>query len=208
MFQMTQPQVSQQPSSYTAFVGSHRLAAGDLPTVVRAVKSQMNQDSELNFLIFDNTSAESIEADYRGSLEEVLNRLPMPIPQQAKDPVTKTETPTRLPGRPKLGVVAREVTLMPRHWDWLATQPGGASVALRKLVEAASRANETKDRVRQAQEVAYRFMSTMAGNQPGYEEAARALFAANAEQFEQHTQTWPVDVRDYARMLAQRVFAI
>jgi hypothetical protein len=205
MFQMTPMQSTQLPSSYTAFAGVQRIAAGDLPTVVSAVKTLMDQGSELNLLIFDDASAESIEADYRGSLEAVLNRLPKPVPQQADEPMV--DTLARLPGRPKLGVVAREVTLMPRHWDWLATQPGGASVALRKLVEAASRANETKDRLRQAQEVAYRFMSTLAGNQPGYEEAVRALFAGNAEQFEQHTQTWPVDVRDYARRLALRVFA-
>lgn len=202
---MTPTQSSQPPSSYTAFAGVQRIAAGDLPTVVSAIKSLVEQGSELNLLIFDDANAESIEADYRGSLEAVLNRLPKTVPQQMDEPTG--DTLARLPGRPKLGVVAREVTLMPRHWDWLATQPGGASVALRKLVEAASRANEIKDRIRQAQDVAYRFMSTMAGNQPGYEEAVRALFAANAEQFDQHTQTWPVDVRDYARMLALRVFA-
>jgi uncharacterized protein len=202
---MTPTQSSQPPSSYTAFAGMQRIAAGDLPTVVSAVKSLMDQGSELNLLIFDDASAESIEADYRGSLEAVLGRLPKTAPQQPEEPMADTQA--RLPGRPKLGVVAREVTLMPRHWDWLATQSGGASVALRKLVEAASRASETKDRIRQAQEVAYRFMSTMAGNQPGYEEAVRALFAGNAEQFEQHTKTWSVDVRDYAGMLALRVFA-
>jgi hypothetical protein len=202
---MTPTQCSQPLSSYTAFAGVQRIAAGDLPTVVSAVKTLMDQGSELNLLIFDDANAESIEADYRGSLEAVLNRLPKAVAQQPEEP--EADTQARLPGRPKLGVVAREVTLMPRHWDWLATQPGGASVALRKLVEAASRANETKDRIRQSQEVAYRFMSTLAGNQPGYEEAVRALFAGNAEQFEQHTQSWPVDVRDYARRLALRVFA-
>lgn len=202
---MTPSPSSQPPSSYTAFAGVQRIAAGDLPTVVSAVKSLMDQGSELNLLIFDDASAESIEADYRGTLEAVLNRLPKAVTQQPEEPIP--DTLARLPGRPKLGVVAREVTLMPRHWDWLATQSGGASVALRKLVEAASRASETKDRLRQAQEVAYRFMSTMAGNQPGYEEAVRALFAGHAELFEQHTQTWPVDVRDYAGRLALRVFA-
>jgi len=205
MFQMTPTQSSQPPSSYTAFAGVQRMAAGDLPTVVSAIKTLVDQGSELNLLIFDDASAESIEVDYRGSQEAVLSRLPKTVLQQTEKPVA--DTLARLPGRPKLGVVAREVTLMPRHWDWLATQPGGASVALRKLVEAASRANETKDRIRQAQEVAYRFMSTLAGNQPGYEEAVRALFAAKAEQFDLHTQTWPVDVRDYARRLALRVFA-
>ena len=87
-------------------------------------------------------------------------------------------------GRPKLGVVAREVTLLPRHWDWLNSQSGGASVALRKLVEAARLAGDDKDRTRHAQEAAYRFMTALAGNLPGYEEATRALYAADPARFD------------------------
>ena len=105
----------------------------------------------------------------------------------------------RGPGRPKLGVVAREVTLLPRHWEWLAQQPGGASVAIRKLVEEARRTGEDRDRVRQAQEAAYRFMSAMAGNKPHYEDAIRALFAGEAARFEKLIAEWPADVRDHAR---------
>ena len=105
-------------------------------------------------------------------------------------------------GRPKLGVVAREVTLLPRHWDWLAAQPGGASVTLRKLVEEARRANLDRDRQRQASECAYHFMSAMAGDMAGFEEASRALFANDAAKFRQQTEAWPADVRDYVRYLA------
>ena len=112
----------------------------------------------------------------------------------------------RRPGRPKLGVVAREVTLLPRHWEWLNSQPGGASVALRKLVEEARRANSGKDRLRRAQEAAYRFMSTMAGNEPGFEEAARALFAGRQEPFEALVRGWPKDVREHAKKLAAGVW--
>jgi hypothetical protein len=103
-------------------------------------------------------------------------------------------------------VVAREVTLLPRHWDWLAAQPGGASVALRKLVDAARHAGEKTGRVREAREAAYRFMSAMAGNRPGFEEATRALFAGNAEGFVSHMQDWPTDVREYAEKLAAPSF--
>jgi hypothetical protein len=99
-------------------------------------------------------------------------------------------------------VVAREVTLLPRHWEWLARQPGGASVALRKLVEDARRSKAGENRVRASQEAAYRFMSAMAGNRPGFEEATRALFAGNAEGFRQHCAQWPADVRDHATALA------
>ncbi len=125
--------------------------------------------------------------------------VPVPAPGQPD-----REVP-RGPGRPRLGVVAREVTLLPRHWDWLSSQPGGASVALRKLVEQARRRNEGKDRLRRSQEAAYRFMSALAGNLPGFEEATRAFFAGDQERFDDQTESWPVDVRDHARRLASAV---
>ena len=98
------------------------------------------------------------------------------------------------------------MTLLPRHWEWLNSQPGGASVALRKLVEQARRANEGKDRVRQAQEATYRFMSAMAGDMAGYEEAIRALYANARERFDGLIQPWPEDVRDHVRKLAAAAF--
>jgi hypothetical protein len=101
-------------------------------------------------------------------------------------------------------VVAREVTLLPRHWDWLNGQPGGASVALRKLVEEARRVNEGRDRVRRAQESAYRFMSAMAGDLPAFEEAARALFAGKADQFASLICRWPKDVRMHLERMVGR----
>jgi hypothetical protein len=113
----------------------------------------------------------------------------------------------RGPGRPKLGVVAREVTLLPRHWEWLNAQPGGASVALRKLVEEARRGNESKDRMRQAQDALYRFMSTLAGDEAGFEEASRALFAGDRKLFMALIQLWPKDVRSHAERLAGSAFA-
>jgi hypothetical protein len=105
-----------------------------------------------------------------------------------------------------LGVVAREVTLLPRHWEWLNGQPGGASVALRKLVEEARRANETKDRARRSQEAAYRFLSAMAGNLPGFEEATRAFFAGDRSRFDDMVEPWPADVRDHSRRMAAAAF--
>lgn len=106
------------------------------------------------------------------------------------------------PGRPKLGVVAREVTLLPRHWDWLGTQPGGASVALRKLVEQAIGDNRVRDALRRAQEATYRFITDMAGDEPGYEEALRALFAGDLRRFNEIIEPWPRDVREQAAKLA------
>src|SRR5262249_44105045 len=109
-------------------------------------------------------------------------------------------------GRPKLGVVAREVTLLPRHWDWLGAQPGGASVGLRRLVDSARHARESRERVRAAQEAAHRFMNALAGNLPNYEEALRALYAGERNRFETAYAAWPEDVREYTRELAQAAF--
>ena len=122
------------------------------------------------------------------------------------EPTTKTEEDVRRPGRPKLGVVAREVTLLPRHWEWLNGQPGGASVALRKLVEEASRAKVGLDRARRARDAAYRFLTAMAGDMPGFEEAIRALFAGNSEGFQSQTEAWPPDIRDYSYRMAEAAF--
>ena len=188
----------------TAFAGERRIAAGPLRDVALAVKVHLDAYPESQVLVFDNTSAQPVEFDVRGTLDEVLarvDRTTSPVPAPAD-----TECRPRGPGRPKLGVIAREVTLLPRHWDWLAAQPGGASVTLRKLVEDARRATEGADRRRAAQEAAYRFMAAMAGNAAGFEEATRALFAGDADAFQSLTQTWPADVRDFARELAGAAF--
>ena len=177
-------------NSCTAFQGMTRIASGDVPTVARAVKATLDSTPTASILIFDNTTGEQIELDLRGSLDEILQRLAPP-------PAAPTTA-----GRPKLGVVAREVTLLPRHWEWLATQPGGASVALRKLVEEARKASAWQDALRQQQETTYRFLSALAGNLPHFEEATRALFAGNSEGFAEQMTAWPPDVRDHALKLA------
>ncbi|CAJ0813880.1 DUF2239 family protein (plasmid) [Ralstonia wenshanensis] len=188
----------------TAFAGTQRLAGGPVRDVARAVKTHLDAHPESQVLVFDNTSAHPVEFDLRGTVEDVVARIDQAAPSAAEP--AESENRPRGPGRPKLGVIAREVTLLPRHWDWLAAQPGGASVTLRKLVEDARRAAEGADRRRVAQEAAYRFMSAMAGNAAGFEEATRALFAADAAAFESLTHTWPADVRDFARELASRAF--
>jgi hypothetical protein len=179
----------------TAFEGSRRIASGDLAQVALRTKEVIDRGGQAPVLIFDDATSELIEVDFRGTPEDVLKRLPPAATPQIED-----ATP-RHPGRPKLGVVAREVTLLPRHWDWLNGQPGGSSVALRKLVEEARKANAPRDRIRQAQEAAYRFLSAMAGNEPGFEEATRALFAGNRDRFGEWVEPWPADIRDHAKKL-------
>ncbi len=177
----------------TAFDGHTMIAAGPLVQVAAATKAA--HDAGRAVLVFRDEDARPIDLDLRGDLEAVLARLPQEQPQP--------EPEKRGPGRPKLGVTAREVTLLPRHWDWLASQPGGASVALRKLVEAALREAEGPDRMRRSREAAYRFMTAVAGDLPDYEEAVRMLFAGDWTAFDARTEAWPTDVRDYARRLAE-----
>ena len=189
-------------SSYTAFAEHQRVAAGALPEVAVAVKRYLSANPAASLLIFDDATSQQVHPDLRGSERDILERL-APAPPEETPAIPERSGP----GRPKLGVVAREITLLPRHWEWLNAQPGGASVALRKLVEEARRSSGEKDRVRGSQEVAYRFMSAIAGNLPGFEEATRALFARNPASFEEHIAEWPADVRDHARKLAEPVFA-
>jgi len=198
------PVIPEPHSAFIAFEGDRRLASGDLREVARAAKRTLDQRDDAPILVFDQVSSGPIEIDFRGTVEEVLGRLP----EVTSGPAASDDPPSapRSPGRPKLGVVAREITLLPRHWDWLAQQPGGASVAIRRLVEEARRTGEDKDRLRQAREAAYRFMSVMAGNKPHYENAIRALFAGDPAHFEELIAGWPADVRDHVLTLAERAF--
>ena len=192
--------------SHTSFNGHKRIASGSLPVNALAVKHAIASDMTSALLTFCDQTGQVVDIDIRGSDAEMLARLPPEGHQlqgnESAQINSEESSEPRGRGRPKLGVVAREITLLPRHWDWLATQPGGASVTLRKLVDAARRANVDRDRQRRANECAYHFMSTMAGDMAGFEEASRALFANDAAKFRQQTEAWPSDVRDYVRYLA------
>lgn len=203
----------------TAFEGSQRIATGALndvaPVAKRAVDKWAASNAPLPVLIFNDATSEVIELDWRGSPDEFAARLaaqaavleaPTTDPQPAAETSSSSASPPRGPGRPKLGVVAREVTLLPRHWEWLGTQSGGASVALRKLVEDASRASGVQDRVRQCRAVGYKFMSTMAGHEPGFEEASRALFAGDQAGLDARIADWPVDVQAHLRKVLADAF--
>jgi hypothetical protein len=190
----------------SAFTGSKRISRGSLREVALKAKAVLARDRWAQVLIFDDLTSEQIEVDFRGSAEDVLRRIPESATEDTPKAVC-TEAGTRRPGRPKLGVVAREVTLLPRHWEWLAAQPGGASVALRKLVEQARKQGTGREQRRLALNAAYRFMSVMAGNEPGFEEATRALFAGKQQEFQKLTKAWPGDIRQHARELAWRAFA-
>jgi len=189
--------------SVIAFAGNRCVAEGTLSDVAAQLMAFHDQDKDHMPLIFDARSGEPVEMDLRATSPKAPTR------RKGDGADGKNGTiPARSPGRPKLGVVAREVTLLPRHWAWLRAQPGGASVALRKLVEHASRANREQDRIRWAQEACYRLMSALAGNLPGFEEAARALFAANEAGFRALIDLWPTDIRYHVGRLAAGAFGV
>ncbi|MCP3098658.1 DUF2239 family protein [Myxococcus sp. K15C18031901] len=192
---------SRQPlASYTAFDGHRRLASGPLAQVALAVKRVTDNGTASTVVVFDDMTGRSIDINVRGTVAEVRARFAPPPGDVAGS--SGAEEP-RGRGRPKLGVVAREVTLLPRHWEWLAAQPGGASVALRKLVEEARRTHAADDRRRDAQTRAFHFMSAIAGDLPGFEEATRALFANDLARMAGLIAGWPEDVRDHALALAR-----
>ena len=179
------------PVAGHAFVGRRLLCSGPLVEVAVAVRAAVPGEA---ILVFDDSTGKVIDLDLSGTEDEVSARY--------FDDEDTEETPeARGRGRPKLGVVGREVTLLPRHWDWLAAQPGGASVALRKLVDAARKQSEQADRERVARERAYRFMHAIGGDLADFEAASRALFAGDRKGLEAALADWPEDVVDYVKAL-------
>lgn len=177
----------------TVFVGTRAAGSGERAAVIDVLRELSEAHEQEPVLVFDDHTGGQVDLDLRQT------------PQESAAEAAAPEQ--RGPGRPKLGVVGREVTLLPRHWEWLNAQPGGASVALRKLVEQARRDNEAVDRARLSQEATYRFMTAMAGNEPGFEEACRALYAGDLAAFQSRVAEWPDDVAAYAGRLAEDAFA-
>ncbi|WP_425147323.1 DUF2239 family protein [Deinococcus sp.] len=182
--------------TYTAFVGDLRLVTAPLPALLSAVKAHLDSKGRAGppLLIFDDLTGQQTDFDFRGTVAEVLAR-------------AGGEARRVGPGRPKLGVVSREVSLLPRHWEWLESQRGGASGALRRLIDEARRAQAGQPDPRQRQEAADRFMRVVAGDRPHYEEASRALYAADRERLEALTQAWPDAVRTHLLYLLEPPFA-
>lgn len=186
--------------------------SGPLIEVALAVKTAVEKGSSSSFLVFDDATGRVVDLDLRGTKADIIKRLSRPPRRVAGRHVSDRTTPpqcgkeeaseSRGRGRPKLGVVAREVTLLPRQWEWLAAQPGGASAVLRRLVDEAKRNGVPQQQRRAAQEAAYRFMLAIAGDLPGYEEATRALFADDRPKLERCIAHWPKDIRTHALELA------
>ncbi|HKO53904.1 MAG TPA: DUF2239 family protein [Polyangiaceae bacterium] len=170
------------PSNYSAFAGDRLIAFGSLAEVLAAAKGYVDASEDPRLLIFEDRTGRQVDFDLRGSVEQVLARA-LPPPERTG------------PGRPKLGVVSREVSLLPRHWEWLEAQPNGISAGLRRLVEEARKLNPSEQRARKGREALNKFMTAIAGNRPNFEEATRALFASDNARFEELIDDWPEDIR-------------
>ena len=175
------------PQQLSAFAGFERIAGGLAADVTAQLRATALPPDAL-VRVFDDATGSRLDLDLR--------------PQADAPPPAPAAPPARSVGRPRLGVVAREITLLPRHWEWLNRQPGGASVALRRLVEEARHVHRERDALRAAREATYRVMTEMAGDLPGFEEATRALFAGDAVQFGQRIEPWPDDLKNYLRQLS------
>lgn len=189
-----------------AFDGDRLVASGPLGRVAESLRTLHPHAAQGAILVFDALTSELLEIDPRSPSAPAVSigapapsvNAPLDAPASDASNASEDVEPARGPGRPRLGVVAREVTLLPRHWDWLNEQPGGASVTLRKLVDHARHASVESDRVRRAREATYRFIVAVAGDRPHFEEASRALFAGDVEAFSERIARWPADVRRHA----------
>jgi len=186
-------------NTYTAFESTKLLFRGTLAEVVLKVKSHLGAADNSAILIFSDDTGKTMDFNFQGTKQDVLKRLEMFASPEAKNPWTG-------PGRPKLGVVSREVSLLPRHWEWLATQPGGASAALRLLVEEARKKSAGDPGIKQVQERVYQVMSVLAGDLQGYEEALRALYKRDSKTFAARMANWPKDFRRYLKELSDSIF--
>lgn len=181
--------------TFTVFAGTKRLVRGTLEEVVRKAKRKLDSDPESRLLIFDDQTSRELDFDFRGTEAEVLARA-KPATKGQNEGLTRSG-----PGRPKLGVISREVSLLPRHWEWLEQQSQGISAALRRLIDEARKQAPNEERARLARASASRFMWVMAGDLAGFEEASRALFASDKVRFLALTKEWPKDVREHLNEL-------
>jgi len=176
--------------TFTAFADNGQIAAGEVRDVLAAVVTYLNGGGGGVVQVFEDGTGRAVDFDLRGELEDVLGRLEL-------HPLFGAAARRSGPGRPRMGVVSREVTLLPRHWEWLEQQPQGISAALRRLVDEARKGDPEGERRRRLRDAAGKFMWAMAGNLPGFEEASRALYANDWPRLAELIRDWPEDIRKY-----------
>lgn len=185
--------------TYTAFKGNRLLVRGNLQEVAIKIKKHLGSAINSDILLISDASGKLMDINFQGTQQEVLKRL---------EPYISSEEAGTAggPGRPKLGVVSREISLLPRHWEWLASQPGGASATIRTLVEEARKKSLGTHNLKSVQERVYKVMALLAGDAQGYEEALRALYKRDKKVFLQNIRDWPQDVKSYIMDLSGVVF--
>ncbi len=191
-----------EPKIFVAFAGTEVIARGPLGEVVGHSKRRFDGGEDARIAVFDDETGRVVDVDLVGREAAVMARLKTypAIAGEAQKPEKQ-----KGPGRPKLGVVSREVSLLPRHWQWLSEQRGGASAAIRRLVDSARKLNTTEEQTRRLVEAAHRFMWDIAGNLPDFEEASRCLFAQDFARFAKLTAAWPVGIREQLGRYTDRV---
>lgn len=187
--------------TYSAFAGQRLIVSGNLEAMLLKTKGYLDLNEGETILIFEDQTGQQTDFDFRGTFDDVLSRLSShPMFAQSQAPTTAQTGP----GRPKLGVVSREVTLLPRHWDWLEQESGGISVTLRKLVDEARKRGKGQQVARKLREAAGKFMWAIGGNLPNFEEASRALFAGDRDQLQNLIHEWPKDIRNHVEKLVNQ----
>lgn len=186
--------------TYTAFESGIVISSGSLSEVVTEIKKKLGKSNHASVLIFNDLTGRTMDFNFQGSEKDVQKRL------QVYTQIPDSKTDNSGPGRPKLGVISREVSLLPRHWEWLASQTGGASATLRRLIEEAKKTSVQTMTIKQAQERTYHFMSVVAGDYKGYEEVLRALYKKDKAKFFAEMSDWPEDIVYYIRKISEPVF--
>jgi len=180
-----------QTTNMTVFMGQQVLVNGSTEDVLKVLKSRYELQDYSPVLVFEDATGNQMDFDLRGSMEEVLLRA--------------GQSSSRSRGRPSLGVASREISLFPRHWEWLESQPRGVSATLRLLVEQERKRNPGAQERRRLQDAANRFLTAMAGNLPNYEEVTRALYADDHERLKILMADWPAGIRNFVHRLLQTI---
>lgn len=185
--------------TYTAFEGFQKLISADLEKVLLTVKRRLKANRDSSVLIFSDSTGKQMDFDLSGTDADVTDR--------HKIYTMKTAPPQPTVGRPKLGVVPREISLLPSHWEWLNNQTGGASPTIRQLIDEKIKSSSTdRLKVKTSQEVTYKFLSALAGDLPNFEEAVRYLYRSDRKKFLEQVSGWHKDVVDHALRLAADAF--
>ncbi len=193
--------------NYAAFESHKLIARGPLEKVALETRKRLRQNGEFPILIFSELTGRPVDIDLRGSESDVIARLRM-FRNQTSD---QSSAQTQGVGRPRLGVVAREISLLPHHWEWLINQEGGSSSTLRTLIEEKIKRSDLeksqeKNRVKQAQEVTFKFLNAIAGDLPKFEEVTRYLYRKDHSRFQELMSDWPKDIVKQALRLSEEVF--